>query len=69
MKYKIQEIVVKTAKNYEPGQSWHLNQIRLEVALSHEISLSYKQTRDAFYRVRTRIAITHRGNGYYAWDF
>lgn len=65
----IQDMVVQAAGDFRLEQKFHINNLRLYVAIQHNKALSYKQTRDALYRVRQRVAIAHAGLGWYRWEF
>lgn len=66
---KIQDAVIEVAKEFEPGQDFHIFNLRMKVHNQYSLTLSYKQTRDALYRVRESVAISHNGRGWYRWDF
>ena len=65
----IQNMVIQAASDYLLEQSFHIDNLRLYIAIQHNKPLSYKQTRDALYRVRQRVAVTHKGRGWYRWEF
>lgn len=66
----IQEIVLLAALDTTDRHDYFsVDAIRLEIGIKQQKFLSYKQVRDALYRLRTvqNVSIEHVGRGKYRW--
>lgn len=63
----IEQNVLKIAKGFTPDQRFHINHLRWMILFRFGQNLSYKQVRDALYRVREWTLIEHTGKGWYQW--
>lgn len=64
----IENRVLKQAKFCPPGGVFHIQHIIfLDTWDGHE-TLSYKQVRDALFRIREWALIRHVGKGWYEWE-
>lgn len=63
----IQQSVEMIALEFLPYGGFHINWVRFEASRRWSLYLSYKQVRDALYRLRWRFPVEHWGMGLYKW--
>lgn len=64
----IQDMVLRVAFDYPPGCTFHTNWLMQDIMHNYDCVLTFKQRRDALFRLRSRYVIKHIGLGWYRWD-
>lgn len=64
----IEDMVLKIARRFSPDVKFPITVICWMAVWEFNRNLSYKQVRDALYRMREWSLIRHNGEGMYQWD-
>lgn len=64
----IQDMVLCEALTFLDQDVVPIHAVRVAVLNRYGCNLSYKQARDAFFRLRDRWPVKHIGGGFYKWD-
>lgn len=63
----IQDMVLDVSRSCPPGAVFHNLHVRQQICQSFKKELTYKQARDALYRLRYMHPVEHLGQGWYEW--